>query len=220
MIKLEIKGDSLDETMKKLIDDQAPFAYSLAMNLAQKETNAKIKQEMVQGGIEGGPTRFTLHGLRNKWSRKGDLHSIIYFPENRSYMREIIYGGVKKARNKRLPEPILENIGGHITAKGNIKRSLYNSIRKGSKRYFVGVPRGFPNSPGNRGIWERIGKTGYKKGKPRGKIKQIVNLGRPQRQQRITFPADEIAIKQFKTGIAKNFPTAMKRAIESAKIKA
>lgn len=222
MFNLVYKGDDLDETMKKLIDEQTPFAISLTMHRAQKDTGDFLKKVMVTSQIKGGPTKFTLDSLKNKFPKKNDLHGILFFTERASYMREIIYGGVKKAKNQRLPEPIFANIGSELTSKGNISRRLFkegNLVGVNRKKYFIGVPKGFPNTEGNRGIWKRVGKGGYKKGKPRGQIVQIVSLKRRQRMQRITFPADKIALRAYKVGIKRHYATAMKFAIETAKVR-
>ena len=222
MITLKTNLDKVEGTLKELAAGQTAFAISLAMRMALVDTKAGIQKEMVQGGIQGGPKPWTLNGMRSVKPTKDDLQAIMFFPENRRYMREIIFGGTKRAANKRLPEPILANIGRDLTSKGNISRRVFKQGNlidgRAGGRYFIGVPKGFPDTPGNRGIWRRTGKGGYKKGQARGKITQIVNLGRPARQQRITFPADEIAIREFKLSVVRHWPFAMKRAIETARL--
>jgi len=227
MIKVTFESGKLEGFLKELVEEQSPFALSLTMRKAQHHANDSIRESMMMGGIKGGPTSFTLRGMRNNFPTKQNLVSEMFYPPSHSYMREIIYGGTKRARNQRLPEPILATIGKDLTGKGNISRRIFKSGKlvegNKSKRYFIGVPKGFPNTPGNRGIWRRDGKTGYegdpKLRKARGRITQIVNLGRPAREQKITFPANRIAEEAYAVGITRNFSFAMKRAIETAKLR-
>ncbi len=227
MIKVIYESGKLEGFLKELVEEQSPFALSLTMRKAQHHANDTIRDSMMMGGIKGGPTSFTLRGLRNNFPTKDNLESHIFYPPSHSYMREIIYGGTKRAKNQRLPEPIMDNIGKDLTGKGNISRRVFKSGNlvggNKSKRYFIGGPKGVPNTPGNRGVGRRDGKSGYegdaKNRKARGRIVQIVNLGRSAREQRITFPANRIAMEAYRTGISRNFSFAMKRAIETAKKK-
>ena len=228
MIKVTYETGKLEGFLKELVEDQSPFALSLTMNRAQKQANEFLKKSMMNNRqIKGGATAFTLRGIRNSWPSKTDLISEMFFAPDRSYMKEIIYGGRKQAKNKRLPEPITSNIGKDLTSKGNISRRVFKAGSlvegKSNKRYFIGVPKGRPNTPSYRGIWRRDGKGGYEGKKEerraRGKLVQIVSLKRSSRNQRITFPADKIAMRAYTAGIKMNYVTAMKQAIETARIK-
>lgn len=227
MIKLSYDSSGVEGFLKELAEDQAPFALSLTMNRAQKQANEFLKRSMVTGQIKGGPTAFTLRGLRNRWPTKTDFTSEVYFAPDRSYMREIIYGGRKLAKNKRIPEPMTKKIGKDLTAKGNISRRVFKAGNlvegQSNKRYFIGVPKGRPDTPKNRGIWRRDGKGGYEGKKEerraRGRLVQIVRLSRSSRNQRITFPADKIAMRAYTAGFKMNYATAMRDAIQTAKIR-
>lgn len=227
MINLVYDKTNIEGFLKELVEDQAPFALSLTMNRAQKHANAFLKQSMVTRHIKGGPTAHTLRQLKNRWPKKDHLESVMFFGENAPYMKEIIYGGVKRARNKRLPEPLTKKIGPDMTQKGNISRRVFKAgnLVEGqkNKKYFIGVPKGRPNTPKMRGIWRRDGKGGYEgkkeERKARGRLVQIVRMSRSQRQQRITFPADKIAMRAYITGFNTNYATAMQHAIQTAKLK-
>jgi hypothetical protein len=129
-IKLDTKGKSLDyvETMIK----QVPFAASHAMNMTLPYAKGMVQSEM-DAYIAGGATRFTKQGMKIQYSSKRRLQGEIYFKQDRSYMRQIMYSGVKFAKGTRIPEPIKE--GGRLlppsTKFGNIRRGFQQQVQKG-----------------------------------------------------------------------------------------
>jgi hypothetical protein len=209
---------------------QASFAFSRTLNGALFEAKDKVQASMDKH-IEGGATRFTKQGMKVNRSTKRNLKASLVFKQDRAYMEEIMHGGRKTAVRKKIPEPIKSNIRSksELNVKGNIPRSLYKKARaaKGGGggsygRYFIGYPRGRPKSDSYYGIYRRVGKPGYRymkngKKKARGRIEMVVWLGRGSRQQRITFPAPDIARKEANIQIRKQFNKRFREALASAR---
>lgn len=226
-IKLDFrKADSLPAMIAM---KQASFAFSRTINGAMFEAKDKVVREMDRH-IEGGATRWTKTGMKVYRGKKRNPTARLVFKSNRAYMEEIMHGGRKTAVRKKLPEPIKENVRSkaELNARGNIPRSLYAKAREAKGgggsygRYFIGYPRGRPKSDSYYGLYRRYGKPGYRylKGgrkKARGTIKMVIWMGRGSRQQRITFPAPEIAHKRAMEEISKQFGPRFREALRTAR---
>lgn len=226
MIRIEYDSTKLADQLRQLANDQIPFASSVAVNKTLKKTRNHIKSVM-DNHIEGGATGFTKRGMRIYPTSKFDMRGSITFyalygdpSKSRDYMQELMYGGVKKAKRRVIPEPNIQNLNTHaptmFTARGNISQALYNQSRgKASKKYFRGIPRaGKTNWVGDQrlyGIWKRSDD-----GK---KIHMLVSLKRTKRRQRKTFDAPQIAKEFFQANIRDEYQKAVILALSTMRIR-
>jgi len=206
--------------IERLVEGQVPFAMSKTMNQALSSAKKAVIGSMNKE-IEGGATRFTKTGMKVYWTKKRNLNGSIVFKSDRDYMQEIMHGGNKKARNKKLPEPVIAQAKNksELNKFGNVPRSLYKRASdKADKKYFMGIPRGRPKSDRYRGIWRRQGKPGYyKNGKARGRINMVVSFERRERYQNPTFRAPEIAQKAYEKAMLRKFRKNLRDAVGSAR---
>lgn len=221
------------ENLKK----KAAFTTSWAINRVIPRTTKYLKNQM-NTQLEGGALGFTKSGLQydkasykfsNLKTRSANT-GVIYFEKKRFYMKEVISGGTKRARNKRIPEPITKNI--RLTKAGNIPRNfqqqaianqtqgfkrlsfytkrkvngrtvgpvLTSSSRKRFKDIWVGTPQ--PPLKGPYGI--------YKNDKKGGPPKLMVMYKRGKRNQRKIWDARTQAFKHFNRLI----PVALQQSYE------
>jgi hypothetical protein len=143
---------------------------------------------------------------------------VIFFEKKRFYMKEVVSGGTKQARNKKIPEPFTKNI--RLTKTGNIPRNFQQQAKKSStlrgpqisnkNRRQRGIKRnrfediwvGQPTAGGPYGI--------YKNDRKGGPPKLMVMYKRGRREQRQTWDAAAQAEKHFRGLI----PTAMQMSFE------
>lgn len=219
------------------IKKKAAFTTSWAINRVIPRTTKYLKNKM-NTELEGGAVGFTKSGLQydkasykssNLKTRSANT-GVIYFEKKRFYMKEVIRGGTKRARNKRIPEPISKNI--RLTKAGNIPRNfqqqaianqtqgfkrlshytkkkrngrtvgpvLKSTSRKRFKDIWVGTPQ--PPLKGPYGI--------YKNDKKGGPPKLMVMYKRGKRQQKKIWDAEAAAHKHFMRLI----PAAMQMSYE------
>lgn len=223
---IDIKHNFINciQDLESRVEDQIPFATSLALTNALKSVRIKVKEEM-QNHIKGGPTYFTETGMTLFAASKEDPRAALVFKsldgsqaKSRYYMRELMYSGKKDAFRKKLPEPSVKNFKKYapqfFTQKGNINRRFYSVAEaKGNKKYFIGVPK-----PGKKhwkqnqnvaGIWMRT----------EDGLKMLVSLKRSSRQQRKTFDAPFIARRHFESVIRSEYQDAMVFALQTMKPK-
>ena len=212
---VQIQLDKLPEAIRNLAESQIPFATSLTMNRAFQHGINGVKTAMDQGGIEGGPVRFTKQGVSYIASSKRSLRGAIYFKGDREYMREVIFGGTRRGRgNSRIPEPNKKSKVKTVNKRGNYPRNWLQqrmmiaaakadtnfpapSLRKGMKGSDFGLGR---TKRGKFGLFKFVGK-----GKSR-KPKLLVYLSRKSRRQRATFPqAPDVAQENFMQSFDRNF---------------
>jgi len=224
LINIVYDATKLQDQLREIADDQVPFATSVALNETLKKTRNHIKSVM-DNHIEGGATGFTKRGMRIYPTHKYDMNGAITFfalygdpSKSRDYMQELMYGGVKKAKRSKLPEPAIDNLRQHagsmFTARGNISQKLYSRTRgKNDKVFFRGIPKsGKPNWANNAslyGIWKR----------EKGKIILLVGMKRSQRRQKQTFPAPEIAKQFFNANVEGEFARAVLFALRTMRFK-
>ena len=165
---------------------QIPFVLHQTIKKTMFEQR-KLQQEAMPKYMDGGPTGWTTRGVLYKAGSKRNLHGFVYYKEDRPYMHLIVDGGQDVAKKKKLSEPV--NV--RVTKQGNIPKG-YTAKNLKQERFFGGIPKGRSGEK-YRGLWRRIGKTGYtKSGKARGKIKLMVSWARGSRYQKKTFPARQI----------------------------
>jgi len=210
-VQLDTRGalDGLD----RLANSQVPFAMSRTIRFGLQSAKKAVRYSMDKH-IEGGPTRWTRRGMKVEKPTKTNLRGALLFKATHGYMQEIMHGGTKHAKHRKLPEPVTANVRStaELNKFGNIPRSLFaKAATDASRRYFMGVPRGRTNSPNNVGIWRRSGRKGSKK------LTKVVSLKRSSRQQRVTFPAPRIARQAFNKTYRRQFSKLLEAAIKSSR---
>lgn len=225
-IKTNLEGFSA--AAEEFITDQYPFMLSKAFNDALSFARRSTIDAMMDGGIKGGPTRFTVQGLKMLATDKNRLFGAVYFEARRDYMREIMHGGTKKPNGKRLVEPAAQDHS-NLTQKGNFRRNYVNqmmayanaqqgaqwSLINGRRRNRVGSHRiqlGKSKHKQTLGIWD-WSKVSTKTGRA---PKLLVYLGRTQRDQRKTFDGPAIARSAFEDRMPKAFSSAFEFAMKSS----
>lgn len=206
---------------------KAAFTTSWAINKVIPRTTKYLKRKM-NTELEGGAVGFTKSGLQYEKAnyKASNLRTrtantgVIFFEKKRFYMKEVISGGNKRARNKRIPEPYTPNF--RLTKAGNIPRNFQQQAKKSStlrgpqisnkNRRQRGIKRnrfediwvGQPEPPlkGPYGI--------YKNDRRGGPPKLMVMYLRASRDQRQTWDAAAQAEKHFRGLI----PTAMQMSFE------
>lgn len=207
------------------IKRKAPFATSWAINKVIPRTTKYLKNRM-NTELEGGAVGFTKSGLQyekanykssNIKTRSANT-GVIFFEKKRFYMKEVIRGGTKRARNKKIPEPITKNI--RLTKAGNIPRNFQQQAIKATR---VSGPQISNKNRRQRGIkrnrfediWVGTPTTGgpygiYKNDKKGGPPKLMVMYKRGKRQQKKIWDAEAAAHKHFMRLI----PAAMQMSYE------
>lgn len=194
------------------VSKQVKFATSHAITQSLWYTRGVLQRDM------SNYTSFTTRRLLVKKATKRDLVGMLYFPPEVRYMHEQIYGGRKDARGRRIPEPV----NSPLTSKGNFRRGYLQEAMRlasvprngqwsrikdrrqmhGSQGYSLGESK-----TGHYGLWKW---TGSGKGR---KVKLLVSLNRPSREQRITWPANTIAEHVFSKRFPKQWPVSVRFAV-------
>lgn len=142
--------------------------------------------------IKGSATSWTKRGFRVQGSNKSNLSGLLYFNEDRYYMKWMIYGGTALPKFRSIKSPVFDK------GESRVKLNQFGGIRGGKTavtklkarpRVFVGIPRGREGDQ-YYGVWERYGR-GKKK-----KIRKLIEFDK-SRQQRAQYPADQLAAKYF-----------------------
>jgi hypothetical protein len=204
---VKIKVD-LDEAnlVNKHLKRSAPFMVSYAMNKVLPRTAKYLKARM-STEIEGGATSWTKRGLQyDKSNYKTTNVASLYFAKDRFFMQEVMHGGRKQARNKRIPEPFTKNI--RLTKAGNIPRNFQQQAIKMSRMSGPQISNKTRRTRGikrNRfeDIWVGTPTTGgpygiYKNDKRGGPPKLMVMYKRQNRLQKQIWPASKQAEKHFR----------------------
>lgn len=228
MRKVNVKVDFDDVTLfTENIKRKAPFATSWAINKVIPRTTKYLKNRM-NTELEGGAVGFTKSGLQyekanykssNIKTRSANT-GVIFFEKKRFYMKEVIDGGKKRARNKRIPEPNPRNM--RLTKAGNIPRNFQQQAIKATR---VSGPQISNKNRRQRGIKRNrfediwVGtparplkpiKGIYKNDKKGGPPKLMIAYRRNYRKQRKIWDARTQAHKHFMRLI----PTAMQMSFE------
>jgi hypothetical protein len=193
--------ERLGKTLEELTESQIAFATSITMNKGLTAARNAVVQYMDRGGIEGGAHRWTRQGMKAYQTKKRDLSGSLVFKSDREYMQEILHGGTKFARNKRLPEPI----NAPLTKEGNFRRNWQQRAIE-QKNTYLGKSKA-----GNKTLFRR---PRGKKGSPVA----LVSYERPKRPQRATFKrAPEYAAKAFNSYVRNNFGKMLREAMKKGK---
>lgn len=227
--------DGLSEAFREHITEQLPFAMSKSMNDSLYPTRVAVQKVMAnpRAVIQGGATGFTKSRLRYQKSTKYDQNIIIYFKDEAAFMQEIMYGGTKTNKGRKLREPAKDDFS-NLNKYGNFGKAytekLFNlaavqrgapwqstsgknfktKINKGSGGIAFGTSKG-----GTFGIWD-WSKISKKTGR---KPKLLMYLGRKERSQKPTaqrLPDLTLTIFEthFRRAIARNIAAATKSSFE------
>ena len=196
-ININHDGEKLEKSLDDIVKSQLPFATSHAMNKSLTVARQAVIDYMDQGGIEGGAHRWTRQGMKMYWTKKRDHSGSIVFKRDRAYMQELLHGGTKTARNKRIPEPI----NAPLTKEGNFRRN-WQQRAMNQKNTYLGKSKA-----GNQTLFRR---PRGKKGSPVA----LVSYDRATRPQRATFErAPDKAIQAFDRHFPGQFSDSLQRAI-------
>lgn len=193
-----------------------PFMLSHAQNKAMNYTRHEMKTAFDRN-IEGGATRFTREGMNIVYSTKNALSSLLYFQDNRYYMHEVMHGGNKVEKDGLPLAHPSRNI--RLNKFGNIARRNFKIHKSMKKKYFKGVPKGREDLP--YGLYQRFGKGGLtKRGKPRGRIKLLIDYSNDSRRQRATYPrASSDAARIFFNRYQRQLPVSVRFAQRKVAVK-
>lgn len=195
------KLEKLNKTLDEFAGGQIAFATSLAMNKGLNAARKEVVNYMDRGGIEGGAHRWTRQGMKVYNTKKRDLSGSLVFKSDREYMQEILHGGTKFARNKRLPEPI----NAPLTKEGNFRRNWQQRALE-QKNTYIGKSKA-----GNKTLFRR---PRGKKGAPVA----LVSYERPKRPQRATFKrAPDHARRAFDRYVKANFGQMLDKAMATGR---
>lgn len=235
IIKHNLKG--LEEGMREFANKQLPFIMSRSFNDALFPTRQQVQKVMANPSgrsvIKGGATGFTKSRLRYKKSHKNDLHVALYFTEDASYMKELMYGGTRRAKNsdKVIKEPASGDYG-NLNKFGNFgkaytdklfalaragmatreQRSLGYSVGKLKKRKGGSIVFG-ESKGGTYGIWD-WGQISTKTG---NRPKLLMYLGRKERDQKPTaIKLPDISRNIFETRVRKVMPRYIQKSMEDS----
>ena len=240
-VHAKIDLDQAFKAVRGKFNDQVPFAAQQALNklafqIAVGQGGTGELRTQIDKYLEGGAERFTKQGFQYIKATKKNLTAIViadlgggkastrgeYTPvsssgRKRRYLENIIEGGTilppDKPGRKRLMQPTKNTPRGAINNHGNIRKDAYQKRRKDDKRYFYGIPRGFPKSDNLFGLWERRNRSAKR---PYGtKLRQVFSLGYSSRQQRRLFPATQIAERYARKRIMFEFNKELKKAERS-----
>jgi hypothetical protein len=211
--KINTKGfqRNVVDSMKK----QVPFALSHAINKTMS-TVRKDQIKKMDEVFEGGATRYTKGSARVQYSNKRNLTSYLYYDVgSRPYMRTMLYGGTVKPSKRKLVEPAFNNgkSAARLNKFGNLGKDFIKNNKEKSDRYFIGIPKGRPNTDQYYGLWRRSGKGGKdKRGRSRGKMKLIVSMAKTKREQTALFHSSDYAKSEFMARIYRQIPASFRYA--------
>jgi hypothetical protein len=200
--------------VQKFVDKQLRFAGRESMNNALFHTWSYLKNDM-DNHIKGGAVKYTKTGLWRTKATRQNLRAHLYFKRDRYYINHIIKGGQKPANygQKSNAKYLIDIIWNDehkapITGKGNIFPSYLKKAETKPVPYkggylWGGYLKGRPRSDKYRGIW-------YRKGRD---LQMVVSFARKSRKQKITYPADKMAEKEFYDHYNKNVGRNVARAM-------
>jgi hypothetical protein len=143
------------------INNQLPFATSVALNQTARDVQQALKAQTKQSFVN--PVAYTVNAFRYDKSTKRDLVATVYPDKTRRYFPTEIFGGQRKVKpyegfirglsNGTLPAGKLLPTAVAINAAGNPKKSLFGQIQSRLSTtdrggFFIGTPRGGNRAPG------------------------------------------------------------------------
>lgn len=163
MIDIKVDSSGIDKARLFVaqINNQLPFATSVALNQTARDVQQALKQQTTQSFVN--PVAYTRNAFRYTKSTKASLVAEVFPDKSRRYFPTEIFGGTRRGKkyegfirglsNGALPRGRMVPTKVAINAAGNPKRSLFGQISTGLSTtsrggFFIGTPRGDGRAPG------------------------------------------------------------------------
>jgi hypothetical protein len=230
-IQIDFDTTKLSGHLDDLKRKQLPFATKNALNSLTFGVQQTLRSG-VDRWVEGGAVPFTKSGIQVHKASKRSLYAAIFFPDNRPYMRTMVFGGTRKPlkRNKKLLVPGYDKSGKsaqRLNKRGNIARNTIGSIMSRSGQNFMGPVKRESNTYKRKSAKPRthfIGKPKGQEHRPLGLYKTFKNKGpklliamdEKQMTYKRIWPANEIGINYVQKHHRHVFGKALGQAIATA----
>jgi len=227
MINYTFDFSAIDNYTKALAEGQLPFAVSHCANKSLTAARKAVVDGMAEG-IEGGATRWTKQGMRILYTSKGKLQGGIAFKRDRSYMKEVIYGGSKgpKPSSSSIPHPMTGDRGAaKLNKYGNFPRNYLEKAMSqaqtnwssvGTRKTYRGI-NGFElrklqsgKNAGSQALWQW-------KGKGKQRAPHLIAVFVKGRKQRQIYDAPAEAYTGFTNHFRKQFAASLNMALRNAR---
>lgn len=160
-IKVDSSGINKAKLFVAQINNQLPFATSVALNQTARDVQQALKQQTTQSFAN--PVAYTKNAFRYTKSTKASLIAEVFPDPSRRYFPTEIFGGqrlgkkyegfIRGLSNGALPRGRMVPTKIAINAAGNPKKSLFGQISTGLSTtnrggFFIGTPKGEGRAPG------------------------------------------------------------------------
>ena len=210
-IQIDFDTTKLSSHLDDLKRKQLPFATKNALNSLTFGVQQTLRAG-VDRWVEGGAVPFTKSGIQVHKASKRSLYAAIFFPDNRPYMRTMVFGGTRRPlkSNKKLIVPGYDKSGKsaqRLNKRGNIPRNTLAKKASNKALHFVGKPIGKKHKNRPVGLYRR-----YKRKAP----KLIIAMDEKQLTYKRIWPANEIGINYVQKHHRHVFGKALGQAIATA----
>lgn len=160
-IKVDSSGINKARLFVAQINNQLPFATSVALNQTARDVQQAFKAETSRSFIN--PVAYTKNAFRYNKSTKANLVAEVFADPSRRYFPTEIFGGerlgkkyegfIRGLSNGAMPRGRMVPTKIAINAAGNPKKSLFSQISTGLSTtnrggFFIGTPKGGNRAPG------------------------------------------------------------------------
>jgi len=211
MITIKIPKTQIKRKFTKYAKE-IDFTIAATINKSLFETKNYLA-DVMDKAYDGGATRFTKQQIQYTKASKQMQHGVLYVRPGGEYIIKTIDGGIIKpfARTIGLIQPLKGNAP--LSKQGNLRRGYVKSKQKNSK-YFIGHPKGRPQSDDNFGLWRRTGRGG------RQGLKLEVKMSAKSRSQKSIFNGRRLAAIYAGQMFNKYLVPEMARAALSSQLRA
>jgi hypothetical protein len=220
MINISIK-DNINDVRKHLgwiFSDQIPFMTQVTVNGLVQDARKNVISTL--GNHLHKPIGYTKSAVQfERASKKREPVAKIGFagrgygrpPKGgfggyetpNQYISRLITGGTRHPKKTAIATPTRKE---SLTQAGNIRKDRIKQYLRNSKKYFSGVPRGFPKA--SAGIWRRMGPGGRKN------IVMMFTWKR-QTQYQKQYPLGQIVNDRVRKRFKKEFAIAFRKAMKT-----
>ena len=224
----EFDPRKLQEGLADLHKRQIPFASSLAINRLLFGAQQELKKG-IDTWVDGGAVNFTKSGIQYQKSSKKHLYGALYAPENRPYMKTMIYGGIRRplknntklivpgySQKSSFVGPVKQQL--RLNKRGNIPRNTIKRLMSKSTKQFVGPRKNQPKTDhfvGRPKGQEHRPKGLYSIVKGRGP-RLLIAMQDKQKTYKSIWPADRIALKYADKNFNQIFGKTLSQAIATS----
>ena len=219
-MNIKTNFDQVQKSLGWMFKDQVPFMTQVTVNGLVKDARKNIIQtlptyihnpsgftkkavQFQETKNKHNPTAFI--GFAGRGYGKGAPASKVYDSPNQ-YISRLITGGTRLPKRRAIATPVVKNE--KITQAGNIRRGVLKKYLSDSKRYFSGVPKGFPDA--SAGIWRRMGRGGRKN------ITMLFTWKKQTDYQR-QYPFGQVVKERIRKRFKKEFAIAFRIAMKTMK---